>query len=263
MDPTSPPQTGSEAFERTVVNFTHPGDAELHDHQDAQLQIGFDPQDQMPKILSGSFEGSLAPTLDPETLLCMEDSSSYVLRDAGGNVMARFAPDEVDRTGSVPTVSRISALSHLAPRYPVPRFRDTRRLRLAVGALLDGPTVRVEPVRPQCRHYARQIIDFPGEAGHIMMRRFCRANRTDDGEYESVREALVFACELRDPRDSSSEDQIHKFDDDRVRAGRQRNKEHTFDVAAELRRAEGQPKPPLADKDPELADPRGGIFNPR
>jgi hypothetical protein len=218
-------------------------------------------------VASSSWEQHLAPSLDPETLICMEDASQYVARDSAGRIVATFAPAEVlDGPTGGKTVSRATLLSRLE--------RPGSALRFAVGYLLDGAgsTVPVEPIRPKCRYYARQIIDFPGEAGHIMVRRFCRANRTDEGEYESVREALVFACELRDPADSLTEKKIHDFDLERIRLGRVRKAESrtSFDVTAELRKAEDlraqnfQPKGDDEDRDRLPIDiAQGGIFNPK
>jgi hypothetical protein len=230
------------------------------------MQVGFDPQDGLPRVASSSWEQHLAPALDPETLVCMEDTSQYVARDAGGRIVATFAQAEVsDGPKGGKAVARATLLSRLE--------QPTSALRFALGYLLDSDKsmVAVEPIRPKCRYYARQIIDFPGEAGHIMVRRFCRANRTDEGEYESVREALVYACELRDPLDVLTEKKIHEFDAERIRLGRVRKAESrtSFDVSAELKKAEelrAQTFHPRTD-DSESADPadlaQGGIFNPK
>lgn len=256
VDPSDIPRTGSEAFQRTVLTFEHPGMAELGQHPDATLQIGIDPQDGLPRQTSTAWDNFLSPALDPETLLCMEDASSYVLRDAGGHIVATFAPAEVRSVEGRTVVDRASALAR-AERHGASLFK------LAIDALLKGADVEVTPKRPKCQHYARQMIDFPGEIGHTMMRRFCRANRTDEGEYESVREMMVFACELREPPDAPSAERIRQFDDERVRLGRQRTRSHDFDIAKKLHEAEDRPRPmPL--NDPPLGDPaQGGIFNPK
>lgn len=262
-DPIEQPNTGSSGFERTKVTFDHPADSDLHDHAEARLQIGIDPKDGLPHVANSSWERHLSPALDPETLLCMEDASQYVLRDAGGGVVATFAPAEVqDGPHRTKVVHRATALARLERRTA----RST--LRLAVESITGGSLVAVEPIRPKCRHYARQIIDFPGEAGHFFIRRFCRANRTDEGEYESVREALVFACELRDPPDVPSEKKIHEFDAERVRLGRIRKAQsnYNFDIGAELDRAEAERAAERARtfSFDEAADAAagGGIFNP-
>lgn len=250
------PNTGSGAFEKTKLKFEHPIDADLSGHVEAKLQIGIDPADGLPRPISTPFDDHLEPALDPETLLCMEDASQYVLRDPSGRIMATFAPAEVSVTREGRSVvSRVTALSRLEKRGIT--------LQLALGALTQGSEVEVAPIRPQCRNYARQMVNFPGERGHHAVRRFCQALRTEDGEFESLGGAEVYACELRNPPDPQSAKKLNEFDVERVRLGRQRLRrhDHEFSVTAEIERQAG-----LRHEEPQTPTDTltgGGIFRSR
>lgn len=234
----SPPKTGSEAFEAVKIPEEHPTDGDLHDHQPSTMAFGLDPADGLPRMQTGPWGDKLAPPLDPDTLVCMEDTSAYVLRDAGGHVVATFAPAEVRLLADGRAViSRVTALARLDP----PSKSGVRPLfafALALAAVRDGTDVTLEPLRHKCAHYARQMNDFPGDLSHRMVLRLCTAKRTDNGEFESLGNSQVHACELREPRDARTEALLREFDERAVKAGRERIREHHFDVAAELRDAE-------------------------
>lgn len=253
----TPPRTGSEAFDRTRIETEHPGDSDLHSHQDASFRFGIDPQDDLPVVQAGSWGDALVPALSPETFVCMEDASQYVLRDASRRIVATFAPAEVHWRGDgAPVISRVTALSRLDP-HGQSGMSLLFPLRLAIGALLEGGDVVLEPLRPKCAHYARQLNDFPGDREHRMMLRQCTAKRTDNGEFESLQNCQQHACELRAPRDIESEKLLRAFDEKTVLAGRQRDKVHTFDVGAELRQTGSRAR------EEALEDPvtGGGIFD--
>jgi len=254
-DPDDIPDTGSGAFERVSTIDSHPADGDLHSAEEAKVAFGISPEDGLPMPVTTPWEAHLVPGLSPDTLICMEDSIRFVLRDAAGAVVAEFPPEEVRRgsDGRV-TVDRVAALEKL-------RKKTVRSLlRFAVTALREGSEVEVEPLRKQCRYYARQMVDFPGASDNQMVLRMCTAKRTEGGEFESVREALIFACELRDPPMPESGAILRAFDEKKIAAARARGAklEYKFDLDAAVAADESRVVRPPETAGNDLA--AGGIF---
>lgn len=177
-------------------------------------EYGIDPRDGMPKpTVPHSLKLAQAPDLLPETFVCMSDCSAFVRRDALGRITDRFEPEEVERA-------------------PNGRYYLKKRF-------IFLPIVSVEPLRPACKHYARQMTDVQDDSDFRFIARLCTLRKTDDGEYLSLRDSQVFACELRDPRDyEGSARALDLFDDAQVEANRkkqQQAEEASFDVDAALR----------------------------
>lgn len=164
-------------------------------------EYGMDPLDGMPKpTVPHSLKLAQAPDLLPETFVCMADTSVFVRRDALGRITARFEPEEVERA-------------------PNGRYYLKKRFRFL-------PIVAVEPVRPACRHYARQMTDVQDDSDFRFIARLCTLRKTDDGEYLSLRDSQVFACELRAPRDyEGSTRTLDLFDDTQIAANRKKKQE--------------------------------------
>jgi hypothetical protein len=167
----------------------------------------------------------LAPVLDAKTFVCMADTSEFVVRDRWGEVLLRFTPDQVERTeGGAYRVLRSSVVKLLPSLSD--RGADTGN---------DDKYLKVEPLRPQCRHYARQMTDFADNPGARFVERVCTARRDSGGEFLSLRDSCMYACELRTPRHSVSEKTLDAFDDEKVKLGRERiEAEQSFDVDAAL-----------------------------
>lgn len=97
--------------------------------------------------------------------------------------------------------------------------------------------VAVEPRRRPCVHYRRQLSDHQGDHTHRSLNRYCLAMRDENGEFVSMRDARLYACELREPRDFTSQRLIDAFDQKTIAQARQEHEE--FDVDAALERALG------------------------
>ena len=188
----------------------------------APMSWGKDPADGLPSPeISPSLP--LAPPLSPETLVCLADTSEFVLRSRRwGEVVGRFEPHAVKRAPNGDYFVAIEvAIESGAPLLDILRAFDIRTAR-----------VRVEPKRPQCRFLAQQMTDFQDEAKHQFLERLCTARRDDERFFLGLRDSQMFACELREPRDRVSEERIEKMNEVKIMLGRERTAEQGggFDV---------------------------------
>lgn len=188
--------------------------------------IGTDPSDGLPRpTVSHAWKDAQAPDLDIEKFVCMGDFSKFVARDSLGRIVAEFTPAEVTRhpvgVWTVPEAlwgERFVKDSPL-PHQPFP------------GAYL------VQPIRPQCSYYARQLVPFPEDIEHPLIARLCTARRTDEGEFLDLGNQQMLACELRLPVFGNQREQLDAFDDRTIAAQRARKSEEVgddFDVDAAL-----------------------------
>jgi hypothetical protein len=183
------------------------------------MAYGMDPADGLPRpAVQHAVQMAYAPPLSPETLVCMGDYSEFVARDEWGEILQRWTPAEIVRT-------------------PNGKWR-----------VINNDTVRrfeVEPIRPPCKHYARQMIDFQDDPDAKFVTRLCTARRNSEEGFLSVRDSQVYACELRDPKHGASEEQLNAFDNEKVRLGRERTEQaDEFDVEAALAAQQiEEPKP--------------------
>lgn len=172
----------------------------------------------------------LAPPLQLETFVCLGDESEFVLRTRRwAEVCARFRPEEVERAPNGQHFVRVDdAVTAGAPWLDILHALDWRRAR-----------VLVEPVRPQCRFLAQQMVDFGDETAHPMLERLCTARRDDERFFFGLRDTQVHACELREPRDDKTDARIRVMNETKIKLGRERLAEtgESFDVDAALSRA--------------------------
>ncbi len=209
-------------------------DLKQHPHH-IQSAPSFDPSDGLPRMTSAvTMTDSLAPTLDHETFVCMGDDRSFVIRDGWGEVLLMVHPDRVRRyrdTYRYVWVVTLSNAEQRAAGNPPP-------WAAAVGATderaVDGHThyFRVEPFRRQCEHYRRVMTDFEGQGDLRQVERVCAAQRTEGGEYVSLRDTRVYACEHRSPPDFVSLERLRSFDAERLRDAAKQTEE--FDITAAL-----------------------------
>src|SRR5882672_5236129 len=174
-----------------------------HPHR-PQLPV-MDPQDGMPRAISPlSMEDSKAPSLDPETFVCMAQDEEFVIRDYWGDILVRvhafLVRRKLSEDGSEDWLAPLTQEQHKAAGEPI--------------ALTGGKDFLygVEPLRPQCQHYKRVMTDFENTDSKGV-ERVCTAQRTDSGEFLSLRDQRVYACEHRSPRDFVSEERLRKFDE--------------------------------------------------
>lgn len=193
----------------------------------------------------------LAPTLHQDTLICMGDTSSFVIRDDWGNVLVTIDPANVERTGGGSWRVKTSHLVELGlcEKLNVPvsaKIMDKVYWELATEiyrachVTADEKWTEVTPIRPQCIHYARQMTDFGDDLEHKFVERLCTARRDSGGEFLSLRDNRMYACELREPYHVSSvETYLDQFDAEKVKLGIERTKEEEqFDVDAALAQME-------------------------
>lgn len=218
-----------------------------------------------------------APPLTPETLCCLADTSKFVLRGQWGEIIAEFDPDQVERmpdgryrasarmVGEVVAAKLWREAGGTPPNAPAWRLacRSAWVWLRSVVQMHFAPATRatpwwsyhveVEPIRPQCRHFARQMTDFQDEDEHVFMARLCTARRDDGGEFLSVRDSQVFACDMRDPVDRAGVERADSFDAGKIELGRKRVEDGDgFDVDAALEQ--------MTNADSEAGAEAGGIF---
>lgn len=220
-------------------------DAIYQQMQEERLDFGFAPDGLPTPIVRNKLP--LAPTLHPDTLICMGDQSKFVIRDDWGNVLVELSPDMVERTGSGRWRVRTSKLVDLGlcEKLNVPvsaKIMDKVYWELATEIYRNCHVVanetwtEVQPIRPQCVHYARQMTDFGDDLDHKFVERLCTARRDSGGEFLSLRDNRMYACELREPfHAESSINHLDSFDSEKIRLGIERTKEEEkFDVDAAL-----------------------------
>jgi hypothetical protein len=208
---------GSDIVERRRIGddiFGHP----LHPQR-----MGVDPQDGLPRAASTtSLADTLAPTLSPDTFVCMVDDSVLVIRDQWGDEIIQVSPDRARR------YTHPEALVVLLSADEVAKVQERRPLLRPMT--VEGHYV-VEPRRVQCEHYKRVMTDFEGDDVHRSIERVCAAQRGENGEYFSLGNTRIYACEHRVPRDFVSEDRLRKFDADRIADGKKVEQEYDVDAA--------------------------------
>lgn len=163
------------------------------------------PEDGLPSPVIRQ-QDPFAPPLAIDTLVCLPDESLFVVRDKYGVILEKYLPDEVERTPNGCWLSRRTK---------------------------DGNRFEVTPIRPKCIHLSRQLMDSDGDPTHMMMERCCTARRDSGGEFLSVANMQIVACELRDPLDIVSEERLRKWDARKVKLGAERRANgEGFDLAS-------------------------------
>lgn len=196
----------------------------------------------------------VAPPLTPDTLVCMADTSSFVIRGEWGDVLVSFRPEEVTRAPDgrwFVTVNQVRmrfASAVVEGEEPEERAERGKQLYAHLDplaadpdALSDGQRrVEVQPKRPQCKHYARQMTDLQDNSDVTMVERLCTMRRDSSGTQFGLRDSQLFACELRSPRDPNSEVLLEVFDDGKVKIGEARMKAEGHDLKTKLDKARTQ-----------------------
>jgi hypothetical protein len=201
---------------------------ELHQSPPAAVAMGTSPDDGLPMPVALPNIDS-APPLTEDTLVCMADKRSFVVRDYEGCVLATFTPAVVTR---LPNGLYATAIVAASDKEPWPKWWGRRNAEAHLH--LRNERIVVDPIRPECEHYLRMQTDLAADRDHRYIARACRAQRAEDGEYYSVRDTLVSACNMRSPRHYESEALLDKFDEALISRERAREDQESFDVDAEL-----------------------------
>jgi hypothetical protein len=148
------------------------------------------------------------PPLSPDTLVCMGDYSQFVQRDKWGEITRTLTPSEVKR----------------APNGEYYVLNTQTKIRN-----------KVEPIRPPCKHYVRQMVSFEFNADHDSIKRLCSARRTTEGAFMTVKDTKVSACDMREPRHVDSEKLLDEFDEKKVKQGQDRTFSSIFNTEVEIK----------------------------
>ncbi len=190
-----------------------------HPHR-PQLPV-MDPQDGMPRQVSAtSMEDAKAPPLEPESFVCMGDESVFVIRDVWGEPVVRVEAALVRY-----------AQHHEYEGWVAPLTEE--QIKAGRAYAIFGTDVfwfAVEPLRPQCEFYKRVMTDFE-QTEFKAVERVCAAQKTDSGEFLSLRDQRVYACEHRAPRDFVSEERLRKFDAAAVASAKKTDEEWDGEAA--------------------------------
>lgn len=124
------------------------------------------------------------PPLSTDTLVCMGDFSSFVVRGERGSIDLSFEKAEQDLEGKW----------------------------WAPGKYDSSVFVEVEPIRPPCKHYVRQVTQLDKNPEYRDHLRLCAARRTTEGTFMTLKDVGMWACSMREPRHPESEKLIHEFD---------------------------------------------------
>lgn len=211
---------------------------EIHKHPMSDQVLGTDPKDGLPRpAVSVSLEDTKAPKLEVETFVCMADESQHValvLAQAGSHFEREGVPliqvsgSRVEVNGNGQTFIRLTELE-------AAQWNKAHPLLFPQASV--GYVVQVQPIRPQCYHYRRVMTDFDGHTdgnnkAAKSVERVCAAQRGESGEYVSLNNIRVYACEHRLPRDFVSEERLRSFD--RKRLEEAQREEETWDPVAAL-----------------------------
>jgi len=189
------------------------------------------------------------PALSTESLVCMGDYSSFVLRTHWGEIIGTLLPEAVDRAPDGRwRVKKEKAI--YAAKLQIERRRvELLALRNDTGGtvvrngdselgdlsillsmmaapgepvIVDAWWVEVLPIRPQCRHYVRQKGTFHLNAAHKKYYRLCAARRTTEGTFMTLSDSGMYACDMREPHDVASAQLIEDFDQLKISQGARR-----------------------------------------
>lgn len=181
-------------------------------------------EDGLPTVADTDASEDDIPPLSLETLVCMGDRSEFVVRDEQGEIARRFRPDEISRKPD-------------GKWYYYPPVTWWTYIWIAFSCLFvfgwflrkNWRPVQVEPIRPQCKHYVRQVGQMSENPTSKLHYRLCAARRSIEGAFMSVRDTGFWACTLREPRDLISEEKyIEQFDELKVKQGENRVKFSIF-----------------------------------
>ena len=184
--------------ETTIDESTEDGDTdfrpfdEISESYSPSVIMKVTATDGLPTQVVVPSENDDIPVLSTETLICMGDFSKFWRTDQNGK-RVEYSPDEV-------------------------RLTDSGNF-----CLKDDPAMRVYPLRPQCRHYVRQVTQLDLNTKYKAHIRLCAARRTTEGTFMTLRDMAMWACSMREPRDIASEEKyIQSFDNQKIEEGRNR-----------------------------------------
>lgn len=157
-----------------------------------------------------------------------------------GAFMAFFLQEERDALRAVAAgVPAVLSLGLLLVAFRFCRPITASEILKREGIEERGGYVAVEPKRPVCRHYVRQLYPpAPSEfrAGTVKkgwLRRYCSARRTVAGAFMDLTDRDIKACSIREPYDVASDELIRDFDQSLEEKSRAREHLPMFQLATQ------------------------------
>jgi hypothetical protein len=155
--------------------------------------------DGLPTVVDETQETDV-PALSRKTLVCMGDTSSFVVRDAFGEVVKSFLPGSVEKKNNG-------------------KYYTT-----------GSESLEVEPIVPPCKYFKRQQVAFAHNARHTAFQRVCTYRRSTGGAFMDLSDTLMAACDMREPRDLESEKALDECEDKKIEQGKEREFLSIFDT---------------------------------
>jgi len=209
----------------------NPGFGEhFHKHPLEPSSFGTDPIDGLPRPASvATLSVTRSPPITKDVFICMGDFSVFVVRDDQGAVKRAFEPSQVVRLPNGKWCLQRDAIT------------PEERTDLLRGDLFASRSVvvYVEPIRPQCRNYRRTLIDMPANPEHQYLERVCMAARDENGQFVTINDTRVYACELREPRHLESESKLDEIDEKATAKAREETSEFDIDAALDAEGGRG------------------------
>ena len=202
----------AEASEEAETEF-HPFDDVTDAFGEPEQGRYVEGPDSMPAQVSQATESDV-PALSPKTLVCMGDYTSFVCDLRGKRFF--FAAENVRRHAN----GAWCVSAELFWEVAVEALPNSTKEDFLRRYEKDG--CAVQPLRPPCEHYVRQMTAFKFNAQHQSVARLCAARRTTEGTFMGLSDTGVYACDMRRPRDLESERLLDEFDARKVREGAQR-----------------------------------------
>lgn len=191
-----------------------PWDADHEEFSPGPLPI-VEAADGMPTI-HAPVEHSGIPALSPQTLVCMGDYSEFIERDVHEGKRRVFRPEKVERMpdGSWRTRERFRCGVKSHPNFI---------LGALIGVNVDRyMRLRVEPIRPPCKHYIEQLAQYDKNNEHKKLYRLCAVRRSTEGAMMDVGNLGVYGCSARDPFDAATSELMRKWNDKKKEQGQKR-----------------------------------------
>lgn len=185
------------------------------------------PVDGLPVPADERSDLAMAHPFTRETVVCVEDDTSYV----------ELFAEELEERGflaETPTVFvsdtsfsaniRVGARSQFdseTGKYVERRSFEPDEVLQRFGVLVaerDGETLAVRMKRERCKHFKRQVmanddVPSPKEPGHLLRFYNCTIRKSVGGAFMTLRDEAVYACDYRSPGDPSTvEKYLDSFD---------------------------------------------------
>lgn len=217
------------------------------------MRVETAPDTGMPNLVTEADSEAHAPPLTHEWNVCIADTTSFVIRGAWGDVIARFDPASVEQMPdgryrvTAETALAVPELAAMVARAraALPEFAELKSDLRALATILAGWHryerlstnfhLEVKPVRPACKHQLLQLL--PPKAGEPLefgwLKRYCTVRRTTAGAFLELTDDSMRACSMRDPVDEKSVALLGRFDDRKMELSRHRVLLPLFNVTAQ------------------------------